>query len=131
MITLGYIVRLPITGDNLFKVSIPLFKQAGSGDSASIFDANLCYTPGNLNGYRVGDCVVLGFLNNYMNNPIILGKLYTAEAESASNFSFANSLEVTESAKLPKETSIGEITYDKLLSLNRLTEVLADLNDLK
>ncbi len=123
MITLGYIKEVNAPGSTVFKIRLPVFEQAGIADE-QLFDAVLCYNPGNLNAYREGDCVVVGFLDNRLAKAIILGKLYTGDEESASNFSFANSLKVTESAVLPGNTIIGNITAQ---DINGLSESVKNL----
>lgn len=129
MITLGYIDKLNSANSNLVSVRLPIFEKAGINEKA-IFEANVGYTPGNLNGYKVGDCVVVGFIDNTMNSPIILGKLYTGDETSATNFSNANSLRVSESADLPGNTVIGGVPFiDMLTKLNGLPDIKKSMQD--
>lgn len=123
MITLGYIKKLNEPGSNLVSVRLPVFEQAGINEE-SLFSANIGHEPGSVNGYSVGDCVVVGFLNNTLDSPIILGKLYTGDEPSATNFSNANSLTVTESATLPANTTIGGMSFlDMATKLNAFKDV--------
>lgn len=123
MITLGYIKKLNEPGSNLVSVRLPVFEQAGINEEA-LFSANIGHEPGSVNGYSVGDCVVVGFLNNTLDSPIILGKLYTGNESPATNFSNANSLTVTESATLPANTTIGGMSFlDMATKLNAFKDV--------
>lgn len=126
MITRGIIRAVPsgeetyIDGklqvDNLFQVEIPTLRTANNTTttSTSIFlsDALLCYQPGNLNSYRVGDVVFLT-IDEPESLPIIIGKMYVGD-EDATNYSKNNTLEVTQKAILPEDTKIGDISFREL-----------------
>ena len=127
MLTLGYITRLNETGDNLFRVRIPIFEKAGSSKnlpdlSGSYFDAVLNQEPGQSNAFKIGDCVVIGFLDNKLEKPVILGKLYIDDKESRGVLN-ADSSVVTGKAILPKEITIGDITYSDLTSISRAVDL--------
>ena len=121
MVTKGYITKLPETGNNIFIVRIPLFETAGigyveEGVSSSNFEATLCYQPGNLHGYAVGDCVVVSFESDNVSHPIILGKLYLGtEDEKSLNLSCPNKLVVGGTSLLSKETYISDINVLKMI----------------
>ena len=144
MITLGYIRKLNSEGSNLFDVYLPIFDKAGvplneESLSSSVFPANLAYNPGNLNAYKVGDCVVVGFLNNKKSMPIILGKLYTGMEEEATNYSYNSSLTVINDAKLPENTVIGDLSVAKLnevllqanTAIDRIDSIIDEIDDIK
>lgn len=101
---------------NQLRVRIPIFESAGITKQA-IIDANICYTPGNVELYAVGDIVYVGFENNNINNPVILGKLYQGKENEASTFSYSNSLEVTNKTILSSDTTIGDLGYTELSTL--------------
>lgn len=132
MLTLGYITKLNKTDDNLFEVRIPIFEKAGSSKdlpdlSGSYFQATVNQVPGQYNAYQVGDCVVIGFLDNHYEKPIILGKLYLGNSQDkieARGFLDSNALEVSDKAVLPGNTTIGEIDYKDLEKLLRAIETL-------
>lgn len=129
MITLGYVEKVNLSASTTIQVRLPLFEKAGISEKA-LFDASVCQEPGSLNGYVEGDCVVVGFMDNTMEKPLILGKLFTGGEESATNFSHANSLVVTESAKLPGNTTIGGVSVRELITkMNAVDDMLlADSN---
>lgn len=134
MLTLGYITKLNEADDNLFEVRIPLFEKAGSSKnlpdlSGSYFKANLNQIPGQYNAYRVGDCVVIGFLDNKLERPIILGKLFVNDNSEARGASNADSIKVASKAALPKDTTIGDITYDNLVAMARATDLFTNQID--
>lgn len=126
MITRGIIKKVPtgisqeINGnqivDNKYLVEIPTFKTSNNttqtNSSQFISEAILCYTPGNLNSYGVGDVVFL-YVGDPEVLPVIMGKLYLGEEEPR-NYSKASTLYVSDKATLPNNTTIGSVTYDKL-----------------
>ena len=133
MITLGYINNKLEVGQNLIEVRLPIFEQPGvllsSASKSSIFKANICCSPGTVNVYNVGDCVVVGFLDNRMDNPIILGKLYTASTpdEYPTNTTNSATLVVTDKAVLPMNTTIGTVSFSDLLQVMRQSNNTEDL----
>lgn len=132
MLTLGYITKLNAADDNIFEVRVPVFEKAGTSKdlpdlSGSYFPATLSQIPGQYNAYKVGDCVLIGFLDNHYEKPIIIGKLYlgsSSENIEARGFLDSNSLVVSDSATLPGNTTIGEIEYKDLVKIARAIETL-------
>lgn len=126
MVTRGIIKSVPsgevtvIDGkrevDNLYKVEIPALRTANNttttSTSAFLSNALLCYQPGNLNSYRVGDVVFLS-IGEPEALPIIIGKMFVGD-EEATNYSKNNSLEVVQKAVLPEDTKIGDISFKDL-----------------
>lgn len=128
MLVKGIVMSQMIQGSNKIKVRLPTFETAGI-DNKVIIQALIAYNPGNLYSYNIGDVVIVSFEHDQVNQPIILGKLYTGPEDKASNYSFANSLEVTEKAVLPTTTTIGNLSYnDLVLAVNSAanSEVKAD-----
>lgn len=124
MLTKGFITSLPEPGNNIYKVRLPIFEQAGitkNRVTTSEFSATLSHDPGNLNAYRVGDCVYVAFEDNDYSNAVIIGLLDLSDKREATTFSLLNSLKVTEAVELPLNTNIGEISFkDILLQLNQI-----------
>lgn len=134
MITKGKITKIP-TGkwitengvekyDNIYEVFIPIFLSAGQSKdsklSPSSIEATLCYQPEHLNSYNVGDIVFVSFEDNDKSKPIILGKLYLGNGETESRTNdIVQDLRVTHNAKLPKNTTIGDISGDEIERLFR------------
>ena len=133
MITLGYVTKRLDVGQSLIEIRLPIFEQPGmpfsGGSESSTFMASICCNPGTVNVFNPGDCVVVGFLDNRMATPIILGKLYTADtpAEAPSNTTNAASLVVTDKATLPMNTTIGSINFSDLLKIMRQGDSTEDL----
>lgn len=130
MITKGYIVEI-LRENNKFNVRIPFFETASmrsfdEKSSSVIYESTLCYQPGNLNSYNVGDCVFVGFEDNQLEKPIILGKLYLGEEKKATNYQFASSLKVEEKTILPNDTKIGDIHLSVILEALRNKDNIND-----
>lgn len=127
MITLGIINSINIDS---IAVRLPVFEASGSNEN-QILNCSICYNPGNLKGYKVGDIVYVGFENNQIDKPVVLGKLYKGE-EEASNYSLANSLKVTENATLPYNTTIGNLDFSEIKSIfNEIMQLKDYINQLK
>lgn len=141
MITKGIITKIPSGKwyndkgeeeyDNLYEVNIPIFISAGQNKETTTkvnnVKATLCYQPENLNSYRVGDVVFIGFENNNMSNPIILGKLYMGlKDDNSYNYSINETLKVLKSAKLPNDTTFGDIALEDIAKLFRQFYNLVD-----
>ena len=120
--------------DNKFLVNIPLFQSAGQTDEI-LLEATLCYEPGNLEAYSKGDVVFVAFEDGLAGKPVIIGKLYLGEEKNIMNHFFTACLDATVSAKLPGDTSIGDIKAEDVYSAlrndkvtqERLTEIEKDL----
>jgi hypothetical protein len=96
------------------RVRIPLFENAARNVNIIEADAQINIVPGIYNSYKTGDVVFIGFEENKMELPVILGKLFvsaTAEASSHRGNLSGNSLSITETAQLPYSTVFN---YDKI-----------------
>ena len=107
-------------------VNIPIFQNAAS-TAEILFCCPFSYQPGNVCGYAVNDVVYVGFENNDLEYPFILGKLYTkADAGSSPTAFNGNSLTITGKTVLSDDTKIGDITYDKLMEIIARTDALTE-----
>jgi len=149
MITKAKILQLPkgayhneqgkLVIDNKFKIYVPIFRRAGEPENnpsgASTMYATLCYNPGAENGYRVGDVVYISFENNQVGEPVILGKLFLNNTQESENSTYliGDELNISKSAKLPIDTTIGDVKLSNIENLFQQVGVLYDntvnLND--
>ena len=58
--------------------------------------------------------VYIGFVNNDLSLPVILGRIYKGIEDNHRTYAQLDNLTVANSVQLPESTVIGEITYDKL-----------------
>lgn len=132
MITKAFITKVPDKDRNKFSVRIPLLEETGNKLSINHeYLATLSNTPGNTRGYKVGDAVFIGFEDNSFSSPVILGQLFLSKKYETTAFEYLNSLEVTESAILPGNTTIGGLNFTDLIrSINASKNVLANLSQL-
>lgn len=113
MLTKAIIQSIDYT-KNMCRVRIPLFENASRNVNIIEADAQFNIVPGIYNSYKTGDIVFIGFEENRMELPVILGKLFvaaSAEAESYRGNVSGNSLAITDTAQLPYSTVFN---YDKI-----------------
>ena len=130
MITKAIVVS--IVPPNKFKVRMPIFNgfsgQQGATPDDQLNDATLCTLPNSNNIVNVGDIVYVAFEDNDAGRPVILGHLYTGTSKTNTtidlnirelNVKDSQSMGKTSiaSASLPKNTAIGDITYDDLANV--------------
>lgn len=108
-------------------VRIPLFEQASSSSFIET-EATICITPGIYNNLFVGDIVIVGFEENKMELPIILGKLFlnSLDKDSKAGALFGDTLNVTTKAVLPSDTEFRFEKYSKQYAKYNTPKKLAD-----
>lgn len=133
MITVGIIKEKYYDKDTLiYKVDLSIFKSPGVKESnltTTIIESTASVAPGTYEPYNIEDKVYVGFVNNELNQPVILGKIAKRlnDKDNSSSLNKINSLNVTNSAILPKNTKIGDITYEDLY--NAITYVRLKLQE--
>lgn len=105
MITKAIIKSINSTGTRC-TVEIPLFKSASMTKPVEA-TALINIPPGIFNNLKVNDVVFIGFEENAMEKPIILGKLFTGASEGniRGGGGVFNNLTVNSTAKLPATTT--------------------------
>lgn len=109
-----------------YRVRLPIFdgiKSSANGKpNSSLRIATLCTMPFIKNSIVVGNIVFVGFEDNDMGKPIILGTLACSKNDNMINKSILSTsgvitdeLQVKDSATLPKSTMVGEVTYSSLI----------------
>ena len=122
MITTGLIKQINISTSayiaNKYLVELNIFQVPGDNNKKNYtYQANCLAIPGQYSAYKVGDKVYVGFLNNDLSLPIILGKIYQGLEEDARSAIYAQNITVTGRCDLPTDTTIGDIKYKQLLRL--------------
>lgn len=122
MITTGIIKQININGGNhngnKCLVELNIFQTPGDLNKNNYtYEANYCAIPGQYSSYAVGDKVYVGFVNDDLSYPVILGKIYQGLEDSSRSYINCQNLTVTGDATLPKTTSIGDITYKQIYNL--------------
>lgn len=119
------IIQGKIVGTSKYSVRIPYLESAGSGQS--ILEATLCTNPSTKEEYREGDVVFVDFEDGEWGKPVILGALALNDSlNEPRGYINSESLNVTSSASLPSNTSIGGYS---LPDLKMLVETLQDAID--
>jgi hypothetical protein len=106
MITKGIVQRVDRRG-NQFIIRVPLFESASSVNPVSL-KAYQCIVPGLYNNLYVGDIVYIGFEENAMEKPIILGKFfknYRTEDKAKGGSGNFTKINVLDKASLPAYTT--------------------------
>ena len=115
MITKAIILER-IINSNTYAVRVPFLESAGIRTGKII--ATLSDNPAISEEYRVGDVVYVGFEEHQAEKVVILGKLSLNENEPRGHANL-ESLDVQNSARLPKNTTIGDVDYSEILSAFR------------
>lgn len=128
MITRGIVVGVgeiktdSTTGKEVvkYKVRMPLFngseESPGATPNNELQDAYVASTPGLYGTVNVGDSVYIAFIDNDYSNPVIVG---TVNGDGNYLSVSSSSLNVLSSVTLPRNTTIGDITYNMLLGIVR------------
>ena len=119
MITTGIIRQINLSSStykfNKYLVEVTFFKSPGDDNTKHYtFEANCCLPGGLYQSYKVDDMVYIGFVNNDLSLPVILGRIYKGIEDNHRTYAQLDNLTVANSVQLPESTVIGEITYDKL-----------------
>lgn len=132
MITVGTIKNKEYDSNNIviYTITLSIFKAAGSTTTPE-FKSTCCVNPGTYEPYNIGDIVYVGFVNNSLEAPVILGKILkaipTTSNETSSTYQYLNSLEITDKVVLPQNTKIGELSYS---DISKYKKDIANINDL-
>ena len=128
MLQLG-IVKEILLDENKLIVRIPILEY--TGDREVLMKSPICHQPGNTYGYKVEDVVLIGFINDDYNCPIVIGKMFTEKETNPTNGLAGNSLNIDGSTVLGENTKIGQITYDDIyVTVKQFKEVAPDIDRL-
>lgn len=119
MLTKAYVEE--IVDEYRVKVRIPIFNGLSSSPNATPTEqlsiSPICAIPGGKYNYSVGDIVFVTFEDNDLGRPVILGQLY-ADIDNQGLASLTlDSLVVKQSATLPSDTSIGNVSAESIKNL--------------
>ena len=123
MTTKAYITE--IVDKKTVKIRMPLFNKiegvSGSTPNSELYSATLCYQGGVIPSYEIGDVVFVQFEDNYLDRPIVMGKLKnttsTKEDDGLPDI-YCNTLNVTGAVTMGEETKIGDIEYAAIKCLD-------------
>lgn len=101
------------------QVNIPDLAGVNDSPSANGQTAYILETPGTTNAYKAGDLVWVSFIKSAKQYPIVLGFIKATSAGAING----QTLEVSDSAKLPKDTSITNAETD----YNSFTKIINKL----
>ena len=114
------ITRAIITDTDLnigkVKVRIPILEHIGDG-GLDINWASIIYIPGINIDYKIGDIVEVGFEDNDVGRPIVLGFLKLRDKNIESRvYADIKELNIEDKFEAPTNTTIGKTSYQKLFS---------------
>ena len=103
------------------KVRIPFYDRASVAPRRVLDEdlpqATICTLPNSGLNVRKGDIVFVSFEDDDIGRPVIVGCLYTNKVSDTGANIFAETLGVATNAKLPKSTSIGDVSSEELQRL--------------
>lgn len=132
MITKGIVEEI----DNyLVKVRLPVFDKIAGAKNATLTqdlsDATICCQPNSKYQVSVGDVVFVGFEDNDISKPIILGQLYRDVDSNTFMSLVLSGLETKSTTTLSKDTTIGEVKSSEIECLKNVkTNIQQQLNEL-
>ena len=102
--------------NNQYRIRIPKYHKLQGVSTSTPTDqlpfATVCYIPGIIPIYSVGDIVYVDFENDDLSFPVILGKLLCDDNKDKTLPNIkANSLSVDIDTRLSNDTQIGTVTY--------------------
>lgn len=119
MITKGIVEEI-LTNYSI-KVRLPILDSIeGTRDAtptSDLSEAIICAAPNSEINFTIGDIVIVGFEDNDDSKPIILGFLSKESGNISSISNNLSKLNVNVSAKLPKDTSIGNVSSQDISML--------------
>lgn len=113
-----------------YKVRIPIFDRTSDStyftDTAELAIAVASVPKGITNTLEVNDIVFVGFEDNNIANPVILGQLYNEKLLKQHNLHIqARSIDIEESVNLPMGTTLNDINlYDYIIKLEEKINTL-------
>lgn len=118
------------------KVRIPFLHKVSSALNYTLPEdlpeAHISTLPNTRPNIKVGDVVIIGFENNDLSRPMILGYLFTDNPYETTCSPIFNSLEVQYDTSLSANTSIGDVTSENIKCLLGVKENLQQqINQLK
>lgn len=134
MITKGIVIKR-IEDSNKYLVRLPVFESFNNSSdtenltNAALFEATLCYAPGNTDGIVPNDIVYVGFENNTYDQAIILGKLYLGDEGLATSHQNVNTLVVNGSAVLNGHVKINGLDFSTIDEHNQAINDLFGMAD--
>lgn len=125
MITRAIIIDKDLNIGKL-KVRIPILDGIGDGGISTNW-ASIIYTPGLDIDYQIGDIVIVGFEDNDIGSPIVLGFLKLKNTKIDSRiYETVKELKVEDNFLAPLNTTIGKTSYQKLFSSIETTLTIND-----
>lgn len=120
-----------------FKVRIPSIHKGvesiGATPEESVPKAIVTVNPGIYPALKVNDVVLVGFEDDNIDKPVIVGVLYNESCYNIESDIEASSLKVKVNSTLPEDTKIGDVTSNNikhLKGLNRNAQTqFNELND--
>ena len=117
------------------KVRIPIYDRASIASRKVTTEdlpvATVCTLPNSGLNLQKGDIVFVSFEDGDIGRPVIIGCLFKEKMNNTGASIFANSIEIDGGAKMPKQTSIGEVTAEELSWLRGVSDsIQGQINDL-
>ena len=124
MLTKAYIQE--VLSSHSIRVRIPLYNKIegveGATPNNELHTACVCTLPNFITNPKAGDVVIVGFEENDVSNPVILGYLSTSSTNQSLVDVLCDSLTVKGDTLLDEYTTIGEVKPENIKCLKDLKE---------
>ena len=131
MLTKGIIISSVQNDRYRYLIRIPSFETSKNQVEDLYWEASVCAPAGLKTAYKNGDIVWVGFEDNKMGSPVIIGSLScekTDTSETKTNIE-CDSLTTNKIASLPKSLTLGDLNYEDVLSLVREVYKISSIID--
>lgn len=131
MITTGIVKSVDLNENGTTcMVELAIFKTPGNEDERDYTMSCTCCLPSGIyKAYRPTDLVYVGFINNELNQPVILGKIYQGLQDNGP-YGYFEDLRIYNSAWLPSNTYVGHYNLsDMITKINSLEDKINTLTE--
>lgn len=117
-----------------YMVRIPILESSGNSsvlddETSPTLKASVCYGPGMVDAFNIGDIVFVSFEDNNIENVVILGKLYQGDNTVPIGYAKIDKLYVNSDTELRGNVSINGVDVSMIEKHNQAIDNLFNIAD--